>query len=213
MSDLVKDYTTEYVAGEAGSSGVIASTGTPGYWTTVGTLDYSWQHESPGTQISDVRDINTGGRDVQVATSQYLLAFSAAVGGIRTKVMSTGVTYDYATLLRAGIAGDSRAEYLAGTLLWEFLMNNIVTPWSAAWALPNPVSATLRISALAARLKIGAPITRVNGRDVIVWWAFDMNNPFVGTTRDGLTQYVGTPSGPPQVMWMSQIRNLTYYGT
>ncbi|MFA7254398.1 MAG: hypothetical protein WC107_07685 [Patescibacteria group bacterium] len=211
MSDLVKDYTTEYVAGEVGSSGVIASTGTPGYWTTVGTPDYSWQQAPQGPQVYDVPGIDAGGRDVQVATSQYLLAFSAAVGSIRKVV--NGVTYDYASLLQAGIAGDLVADNSAGMLLWEFLMANIVSPWSAAWTLPSPVAASLRISALSDRLKIGAPITRVNGRDVIVWWAFNRGNPFVGTTRDGLTQYVGLPAGGPQVMWQSQIRNLTYYGT
>jgi len=211
VSDLVKDYITEYVAGEAGSSGVIASTGTPGYWTTVETPDYSWQQAPPGPKVYDVPGIDTGGRDVQIATSQDLLAFSAAVGSIRKVV--NGVTYDYVTLLQAGIAGDLAADNSAGMLLWEFLMANIVAPWSAAWTLPSPVAASLRISTLAARLKIGAPIARVNGRDVIVWWAFNRNNPFVGTTRDGLAQYVGMPPGGPQVMWQSQIRNLTYYGT
>ena len=211
MSDLVKDYITEYVAGEAGTSGVIGSTGTPGYWTTVGTPDYSWQQAPQGPQVYDVPGIDAGGRDVQVATSQYLLAFSAAVGGIR-KIIN-GVTYDYASLLQAGIAGDLAADNSAGMILWEFLMAYIVAPWSAAWTLPSPVAASLRISALADRLKIGTPIARVNGRDVIVWWAFNRDNPFVGTTRDGLTQYVGMPPGGPQVMWQSQIRNLTYYGT
>jgi len=211
VSDLVKEYTTEYVPGTAGSSGVIGTTGTPGYWTTVGTPDYSWQQAPQGPQVYDVPGIDTGGRDVQVATAQDLLAFSAAVGSI-SKVVN-GVTYEYGALLRAGIAGDLASDNSAGMLLWEFLMTNIVAPWSAAWTLPSPVPATLRVSALLQRQIIGTPIARVAGRDVIVWWAFNRNNPFVGTTRDGLTQYVGLPPGGPQVMWQSQIRNLTYYGT
>lgn len=211
MSDLVKDYTTEYVAGKAGSYGVIGSTGTPGYWTTVGTPDYSWQQEPPGPKVRNVTVINAGGRAVQVATSKDLLAFSAAIGSIRKVV--NGVTYEYATLLRAGMAGDVAADKAAGKLLWEFLSTYIVAPWSAAWTLPSPVAASLRISALADRLKIGTPIARANGRDVIVWWAFNSGNPFVGTTMDGLKQYVGLSSKGPQVMEQSQIRNLTYYGT